>query len=650
MTHFFACHTLQVVEHLGCKLAPEAVQQAKTDAYIVDRLKGALHQLKQCRSLEEWQDYLVVLAAVAPERLSTADASRVRDECRSITKVAARLGVTPGTFWVKATANRPREKRPRAFDKAITCREAFDEAVQMGSGKFKVGDKATSRGCDCTIVEIDEDADTCKLSFSAEGVERECSFSCIYKPKGAPGKAPFPIGSARLRRAPPSLRPGSRTVRSDEKAEKARAKVHELFNAEGAHSPSQRDQVRRRVGPGLYEKAQALMVYSTYKALYAIYKCTYYASYPISFATFKRLRPWNIRRVKQEGCLCKMCTNFKGYMKQLHSIGKLFESLVDPQSIDADDTIDDDNDATEASSWEGKELLSRLLEFCAIDSKSGMVQFCLCKGALDGAGKLDCIHGRCKDPKCGFDQIWSKGLRPFVVDAYGNIKSSAPVEFQSHCSWIRIRSSKKTEPGEAKQPTYESNSGTVVQFLDQFERDVMRKFPHHRHTIARQKAMAAEFERNRGPGWLQVDADFAMDGDIPPPGGESIQSDHWCPMTYTEFNLVGSWLESLAWISRDSKLAVYDAVTVEPADKSVSGAILPAEDSKWAEVVKLPPCSTVEECAVPPERKLYGVRQFGAAEDDVMYVERQFLRHRKLHTKAFVHISDDKVHDSQELA
>ena len=27
-------------------------------------------------------------------------------------------------------------------------------------------------------------------------------------------------------------------------------------------------------------------------------------------------------------------------------------------------------------------------------------------------------------------------------------------------------------------------------------------------------------------------------------------------------------------------------------------------------------------------------------------MERQYLRHRKLHTKAFVHISDDKTHDS----
>ena len=101
-------------------------------------------------------------------------------------------------------------------------------------------------------------------------------------------------------------------------------------------------------------------------------------------------------------------------------------------------------------------------------------------------------------------------------------------------------------------------------------------------------------------------------------------------MSYTEFNLVASWLELSAWVSRDSMLALHDAVTVEPADKSVLGAVLPAKESKWAEVVKLPSRSSAEDHAVPPNEQLYGVRKFGAAKDDVIFVERQFLRHRKL--------------------
>lgn len=97
-----------------------------------------------------------------------------------------------------------------------------------------------------------------------------------------------------------------------------------------------------------------------------------------------------------------------------------------------------------------------------------------------------------------------------MIDGAGNIKDTAPVEFQSTVKWTRIRTSNKSNPGEAKVPSYVSNSGTVVEFLDEFQRTVFKKYPHHRFTIKRQKEIAAEFERNRGPGWIQSDVDFAM--------------------------------------------------------------------------------------------------------------------------------------------
>jgi hypothetical protein len=72
------------------------------------------------------------------------------------------------------------------------------------------------------------------------------------------------------------------------------------------------------------------------------------------------------------------------------------------------------------------------------------------------------------------------------------------------------------------------------------------------------------------------------------------------------------------------------------------GATEPAAGSFWAEVVEPPSHSAAED----PEQQVYGVRRHGAAEDAIEYVERRQLRHRKLHTKAFIHISNDKVHDS----
>lgn len=215
------------------------------------------------------------------------------------------------------------EKRPYAADKAIDRRAEFDHAIRpLGEGKLREGDEASSRGRrTCTVEEIDYVADTCKLSFDFSGVHLVREYSCIYKKRNEEGQYEkrFPKGSARLRRVAPSLRPGPRKQRDDAIAEAARPHVEEFFNAEGARSPSQRDEVRRRVGVGMYQSAQALYVYAKYKALYAKF-LLFYPACKISYTVFQRLRPWYVRRSKQETCLCKHCENFQGYQQALHSV------------------------------------------------------------------------------------------------------------------------------------------------------------------------------------------------------------------------------------------------------------------------------------------------------------------------------------------
>jgi hypothetical protein len=93
-----------------------------------------------------------------------------------------------------------------------------------------------------------------------------------------------------------------------------------------------------------------------------------------------------------------------------------------------------------------------------------------------------------------------------------------------------------------------------------------------------------------------------------------------------------------------SELPKGAAVTVELASASVCDATQPGAGSFWTEIVSVPATST---CPDDPGRRIYGVRRYGAREDDIEPVERRYLRHRKLHTKAFIHISDDKTHDSQ---
>jgi hypothetical protein len=269
-----------VGKRLGLCLSKEAVQQAETDAYIIERVKAVLHVLKHCQSEVARVEYGTILAALAPER----QGERARGGM--MRRVAARLGVQRGTKSFKSAYYNGRYKRelePRPFDKAITRRAAFDEEAAR-SGKLMVGAAAiaTSSCAACTVVVIDYENETCTLEFESEGgVKRMQSFCSL-------GAEP---GGARLHRPTPSLRPGARAQRGDEKAKEARPKVEELFNAEGATSPSMRDQVRRRVGLGLYETAQALVIYAKRSALFALYVARYPA-HPISFSLFKKLAPW----------------------------------------------------------------------------------------------------------------------------------------------------------------------------------------------------------------------------------------------------------------------------------------------------------------------------------------------------------------------
>eukprot|EP00966_Prymnesium_polylepis_P310689 7178182-Prymnesium_polylepis.1 len=84
----------------------------------------------------------------------------------SVAQVSDRLRLHRGARYNKKT----KEKRPYVFDQAITRREKFDATAAM-SGQLAPGDRATSRGRPCRVVEIDHEANTCKLSFAAHGVE-----------------------------------------------------------------------------------------------------------------------------------------------------------------------------------------------------------------------------------------------------------------------------------------------------------------------------------------------------------------------------------------------------------------------------------------------------------------------------------------------
>ena len=329
----------------------------------------------------------------------------------------------------------------------------------------------------------------------------------------------------------------------------------------------------------------------------------------------------------------------------LSSLPKLFKYVTHPPepverpaaaaAVDAGGVADGAADVPTAEvAWDGADALGRLLAFCAHEFKSAMVADVLCKGVLDHASSqpaaagddanpqttkvLSCLNSKCSH--CGFKRLWSEGLRKLLVvrrrradgTMVDDLRPDAPVEFQSKLTWTRISSSKAKAAGADKQLMHEPRSGTVVEFLDEFEREAMAKFPFHKFTIIRQKAMAAEFERNRCPGWLQFDVDFAENGAIIT--AEEVQSQYWKINSFTLFVQVVSFLVSVDWVSRTSRLSCGTAVTVELDGASELGAVQPGKGSFWAEVVSVPAPLAAEAFDVARQAQMYGVRRQGAAE------------------------------------
>ena len=210
-----------------------------------------------------------------------------------------------------------------------------------------------------------------------------------------------------MSRSPLSLRPAPRATRQDEKRSAAAPKVKQLFDEEGAKSPSMKDLMRRRVGVNLYEEMQAVIIYSTYAALYALF-LQRFPQVAIGFALFKALRPWYIKHIRHQTCLCQSCTNFKNYQEMLLSLPALFEPIMHPPTQGAEPDGPQATSATSmpADEWSRDPDMLRLMEFCSCRFKSDMVKKVTCNNLLCDA-RLQCIFGECS--KCGFGPlIWSK--------------------------------------------------------------------------------------------------------------------------------------------------------------------------------------------------------------------------------------------------
>jgi hypothetical protein len=468
--------------------------------------------------------------------------------------------------------------------------------------------------------------------------------------------------------------------RSDKLSQDIIETIHAAAHVRCPTSPCMKDECRRRLSRGHWESARAIFRHESMNEYWAWFR----EKYPGTAAriasrehpeeaprAFRDNQPWYLRDKGGDSCLCMSCEGMQKKMSAASRAAALLGGVIDrmtPNGEEADEAaavVVVVGPLTAAALPHLKDMV-RVLE---AKSKGQMCLECTCGGT---DAKLEdrnaaCVSGLCES--CGFSRCWSSGLRPLLVDhaeppngqglAKDSLKEGLPPELYVKLHWSNYAyRSKKTE-GKKKQGQsrgllraaaaaaesdadedggrepdtnckelyVQAQSGTLIDFLDEFE-PAVAKHVIHRSTLSRQKAGSLGFERDRRPGGLSLDIDFAENGALEE--ARKVQSEHWSTDSYTLFIAVAQFLDVAAWNLLEGELDVGAEVTVngEMAGKKR------APDSYWARVVS----NQVEDsCCVED------------AEGVQRHVQRSLLRHRVFIKQCHAGVTGDKKHDRHEL-
>ena len=251
-----------VKDAIRAKLFQKASRQAETDRLIADRLVEALEVLKGCQTEQQRKDYLLALSLVAPPRAAERSGEGLAR------RFAGRLRVSRGK------RSKKRGERPYAFETSIERRATFDEAKTRWSlpvgpptngqqralvpDALLVGEKVLTYNGPAELTRFTEDGG-CVVTYRVGDTFGERSYTKCY------GKE---AGSARLQRIPPSLTPPPR----EEKNGVGYAEQKQILDHLGTIAPtssSQRDVMRRRLGPFTIEEKPAFILSDTQEGMYA---------------------------------------------------------------------------------------------------------------------------------------------------------------------------------------------------------------------------------------------------------------------------------------------------------------------------------------------------------------------------------------------
>jgi hypothetical protein len=141
--------------------------------------------------------------------------------------------------------------------------------------------------------------------------------------------------SARLQRPPFSLKPDQRAIRKDAVSDETRAHVREIYES-CATSPHQRDVLKRRINR-VTESEPALIMSATFAEMYAAFQ-KLFPTDKLSYAEFKLLKPWNLKKAYRETCLCRTCGELFGmYREALQKVGTALEPILAPSDHGLED-------------------------------------------------------------------------------------------------------------------------------------------------------------------------------------------------------------------------------------------------------------------------------------------------------------------------
>ena len=380
---------------------------------------------------------------------------------------------------------------------------------------------------------------------------------------------------------------------------------------------------------------------------------------------FRELAPWNLRKVKREGCLCLTCVNCAMAMKALKLVAaqlKRLLSTANPTSeLNEDRNVADGVDGAGAelgstggstsatAAWvaepKRRAALEAIIKLCTCTHKHEHVDIAFCSPVTP-----ECLKGKCpkilkSGHKCGFSPIWETlrsalvtrengkevlrtNLPPGVVAVFSSV-----VELEKYVS-ITSKTKKTVTRDEEEDPTYgasqhtssrldtEKTEESLIAVLD-YLRSIFLPMCMHRDTLRRCKKSMEELLQNCPVGWVLHDVDWAENFTIVK--AMMIQAEYWAQIQSSLFIGIMRWLCKDTYDDIETRLEMHDEVTVHE----------PNGEKRWSKII-----------AVHGDGESYDLRDSNGVESKGVW--RRDLHKRKWISHAYTGFSDDKLHDSYQ--